>query len=462
MKKVFKRVWIAAAVMVTAFAAGALSSCTYDEDPEDKLDKQGYSYRVTYDANGGTFGSNTTRTYALVKENSLTPAPGYVDADTQASVKKPTRRNYEMIGEAEDDNDDDVNDEAMQTMSWFVAKTDENGNIVYEGEGDNKVPVLVSNEPWNFMKDRVTEDVTLVAMWKEVYRFSICLVDTDEKGEKKTKEVRRFDVQPGDTIVERLYKKDKGQTELIRRPDYINFKVTNYTLLDFYLDEAFATLLPVDYAHPGTRQVEEEVENPETGEKEMVTLPTNTVTIYIQYLAGKYEFITNNNTPTLTEESNWYFLEHTDFKGKEMTALSNFKGTIYGNGYAMKNFVVKATLTKPSATMAFYSMFGNMNGIVENLTMQNATLKATTPYGGKVLGEHKVSFIANTFGEKASMKNVTLQDCQILKTNVSADTMIDCEHNGGLWWTAPADGQTTNITVKIGDGVVDAISVVTE
>jgi hypothetical protein len=78
-----------------------------------------------------------------------------------------------------------------------------------------------------------------------------------------------------------------------------------------------------------------------------------------------------------------------------------------------------------------------------------------------VPGEHKVSFFAEKFGEKGVMKKVTLQDCRLVKSNVSADTIVDFADNG-LWWITPAEGKATDITIKTGDGVVDAIPVVSE
>ena len=185
MKKLFRRVLIAAAVMVSALAAGTLTACANGTLEEQKK-AEGYTYTVTYDANGGTFGSNSTRTYALVKPNSPTPAPGYVDGKTQASVKVPTRSDYELVGEAADDNDDDKNDEALLSKSWFIALTDEEGNVVYEGEGEDRAPVLLSETPWDFVKDKVTSDITLVAQWTQKLNFSLCIAEVDAETNQTT------------------------------------------------------------------------------------------------------------------------------------------------------------------------------------------------------------------------------------------------------------------------------------
>ena len=461
MKKVFKRVLLAATVMVVSLTAGIFASCSYGADPEETKKNQGYSCCVTYDANGGTFGSNSTRTYALVKENSLTPAPGYVDGKTQGSVKVPTRRNYQLVGEAKDDNDDDKNEEAILSKSWFLAQTDENGNVVYEGEGEDRTPVLLSNEPWDFAKNKVTEDITLVAKWSEVFRFSICLTETNAAGEKTEKELRSYTVEPGDTIVDKLYKVE-GDT-LVRRADYVGIKVTNYTILDFYLDESLTTVLDTAYAHPGRREVTETQIDPETNEETTVMVTTNTVKIYVQYLSGKYDLVSQKNVQTLTESSLWYVVEDVDFSGKTWDALGSFTGKIYGNGFTLKNITVTSTVMKPATGKAYkaHSIFGKMGGLIDNVTLENVTFEVKTSFGTNVPGEQRVNFIAYNFTENGKMQNVTLQDCRIVLGDYACyESQVGT--NGGWWWDAPSATQLENVEFKQGETAVETIQIVTE
>ena len=462
MKKVLKRVLVAASVMVVTLAAGVFTACSI-RDPEGQKKQQGYSYCVTYDANGGSFGSGATKTYALVKENSLTPAPGYVDGNTQASVKAPTRRDYQLVNEAKSDGDDETNDEAILSKSWFLAKTDAEGNIVYEGEGENRQPVLLSNEPWDFTKNRVTGDITLVAKWSEVFRFAICIVDTNADGERVEQQFRTFTVEPGDSIADKLYKKEGS--EIVRRADKIRISQTGYTLLDFYLDEGYTTLLPTDYVHPGRREVEVTQPNPETGVEETVTVQTNTVTVYVKYLKGKYDLITQDNVKSLTGASKWYLLEDVDLTGKTWEAVSRFNGEILGNGFALKNVTVTSKAVKTNNYKA-HSIFGTMNGNVENVTFENVTMQVYTDYGASVIGEQRVNFFAYSFTEEGSMKNVTAEDCKIVLKVVgdggSSLFAWQTGTNGGLWWTAPNATQSSGVTVKENGGVVTSISVVQE
>lgn len=468
MKKTLKRVLIASTVMVTALTAGLLTACAAGSDPEANKKKEGYSCTVTYDANGGTFGSNSARTYALVKENSLTPAPGYVDGKTQASVKVPTRRDHQLVGEAKSDGDEETNDEAILTKSWFLAKTDEEGNVVYEGEGEERAPVLLSEDPWNFTTDRVTGDITLVAVWKEVFRFSICYVEKAEDGTMVEKEYRSFTVEPGDKIVPKLYKKKDG--ELVRRADYISATISNNTCLDFYLDAEFKTYLENDYVHPGHRNIEVTEKN-EQGEDVTTTVATNTVTVYAKYLPGRYQFISNDNIRSLTGADKWYFVEDVDMTGKEFESVSKFTGDIWGNGFTMKNLTVTSKVTKPGAGQSYkaHSIFGEMDGTVKDLTFENVTMKVATAYGTEIPGEQRINFIAYKFGKNGLLSNVTLQDCKIV-----ADVLDDSANRlftyltgegsaaNGLWWEAPAKAQLVNFTMKANDAVVENIQVVEE
>ena len=311
------------------------------------------------------------------------------------------------------------------------------------------------------MKDKVTSDITLVAQWTETLRFSLCLAETDEEtNETVLKEIRSYTVKKGDTIVDKLYNKESG--EIVRRADKIKFQPTGYTLLDFYLDENYQTLLNTDYTHPGKYVVGTET-NPETGET--TEIKSTTVTIYAKFLKGRFDFITVKNKKSLTSVSNWYLLEDVDYTGEDAwMPASEFKGTIYGNGYTLKNVEVKSVAKKTNNYQA-HSIFGKVSGLVENLTLENVTMEVYTNYGATVVGDQRTTFLAYEFTEKGSMKGVTLEDCKlVLKTMKNGEptlfTALTGEY-GGLWWTAPADGQA-DVTIKENDEIVNAIKIVQE
>ena len=445
MNKLLKKILILATGMVVSLTAGVFASCSYGLDQEEKKKQEGYTCTVTYDANGGAFGgSGATRTYALVKENSPAPAPGYVDATTQASVKVPTRRDYQLVGETKAANDDEKNAAAMASKSWFLAQTDEKGNVVYEGEGENRTPVLLRAEPWDFIKDKVQEDITLVAKWTKVYRYIICLTETVEENgvaTEKEKEIRTYSVQPGATIADKLY--NKNGNELVRREDYVRLTATGYTILDFYMDAELTQPMPMDITHPGTVD------------------GNNDVKIYAKYLKGKFDIISNANIRPLTGVSNWYLVEDVDLSNTEWTMQSNFTGKIYGNGFAFKNATIVSNAMKPNGAYKQHSIFGNMNGLVENVTFENFTISVQTQYGATgILGEQRLAFLAYEVGAKGAFTNVTVKDCELIRKNESYYTSTTGDVTG-LFYVTPA-AEKTQITIMEADATVQSIKIVTE
>ena len=266
----------------------------------------------------------------------------------------------------------------------------------------------------------------------------------------------------GTKIWKRLYDKDKESGNIVRRADYIRVKVSNYTLLDFYMDEDLTTPLDLNYQHPGRRNVEVTEINPETNQEETTTISTNSVTLYVKYLAGKYDLISNKNIKTLTEASKWYLLEDVDLSEKSWSALSKFNGVIYGNGFALKNLTMTSIAVKPTGANMYkeHSIFGKFGGVIENLTFENVTFNVKTSYGTSVPGEQRVNFFAYEFAEKGSLSNVTIKDSCILLSHASCYQYQISE--SGLWWTAPAATQIENVTLQKNGASVETIDIVTE
>ena len=462
MNKLFKRILVLAVVATMALVTGVLASCTYGLNQEEKKRKEGYNCCVTYDANGGTYGSGSSLTYALVKENSLAPAPGYVDANTQASVKVPTRRNYQLVNETKASSDDEKNTAAIASKSWFQAKTDNKGNVIYEGEGENKTPVLLTGEPWNFAKDKVTEDITLVAKWTKVYRFVLCLTEqVEQNGTIVTteKEIRSYTVNPGGTIADKLY--DKKDGALFRRPDYIRPTLSNYTFLDFYMDAGLTEQMSMDLVHPGTYTQEITTIDPETNEQVTETVETNDVKIYVKYISGRFEFISTENVKPLTSASRWYLLEDVDLTGTTWDAQDSFKGTIYGNGYTIKNVTVNSIAEKKDDYKA-HSIFGKVSGLVKDLALENITLNVgISEFAQTVMGEQRVGFLAYQISSDGKFENVTLRDCRIVRKpegvyNIFINYDAPC---CALYYVAPTAQQSSVTILQTGVDNPTAIKV---
>ena len=437
------------------------SACGKNMSQEEIKNAEGFIHCITYDANGGFYGSNIYKTYALVKENSLAPAPGYVDVKTQASIALPTRPNYELLDFSYNESSTDVelkNQQAIKSTCWYVAQTDENGNVVLDENGN---PVLKSDKPWNFATDRVNSDITLVPLWQEVYKFIVCVSDVDKEGKPTEVVLRTYKVKPGDTIAEKLYNKENG--EFIDRADYIKISNMSYTLIDFYMDKELTNDFSFDLVHPGSREIDQTVEDEKTGETITQKVKTNDVKIYAKYLHGKFELLTQKKVSSkplhLSENSKWYLLEDIDLmqynfitQSNEKTqwdALSKFNGEIYGNGYSLSNFTVTTNAMKPVGAYTAHSVFGEIHGKIKDITFKNCELNVeASAYAENVIGEQRIALIAYSVGAQGEVNNVTAEDCAINLVNGSKFQSSINQQNGALFYEITAQNVTYTVIVN--------------
>lgn len=409
--KFYKKLAIIALLATTAIITAVFGACNVSVEEQKK--EEGFIHTVTYNANGGNFTETTNTTYTLVQDNSLTAVPGFVDKN-RVEIKVPYRTGYQLVGENKEN--------VYLSQSWYVAETDANGNIVYEGEGEARTAKLASTTPWNFLTDKVTKDITLVAVWQKVYKFVICYYDGETE-----EEFSSYIVNPGDTIIDKLYAFDNG--EFVRRPDYIRYFKNGYTPINFYTDKELTQEVAEDFAHPGKVVVD--------GQE------INDVKIYVDALKGRYEFITQDNVKTLNSNANWYLLEDIDLTEKEWTGLSNFNGNIYGNGYTISNLKVSSTAKKPSGNYNKYSIFGTIKGVIKDLTFKNVSYTLNGSEFASILGEQRVSFFGYEIDD-GTVENVVLEDCSF---NINfSDSIVEVynEDAGYIWYNAP---QNQNISI---------------
>jgi len=376
-KKVLKKILIAAAFMLLTFTAGLLCACSYGPSREDDVISQGYTCRVIYDANGGKFGEDAQTVEILAKPGSMIPFTGYT-----GDFKDPTREKYTFGG-------------------WYVAQTDEEGNIIYEETEGGKTPVL-SDSKWDFKKDKVTGDITLLAKWQRDYNFIIVATETDENGNEVEEDISVYQTQPGNTIAGKLYDSDVLYGEKERRPDRIKVTYNGITILEFYLDKELTQELPLDTVHPGGEIYD--------------------FKIYIKYLKGNYTFVSQESLSKVSfaDNSSWYLLEDVDFSNREWIPAKEFTGSIYGNNHTISGVKIRSQAQKPSAGADFVShaIFGKMNGHVENLTFKDITFSVwASAFLSQSIGAQKISFLAAEFGENGLFSGVNLENCKIELVN---------------------------------------------
>lgn len=201
-------------------------------------------------------------------------------------------------------------------------------------------------QPWDFANERVNQDITLYAKWREaiIYRYVLCLVvDGDEK------EVISFSVQQGDKF-------DGGDRySRLGRYDECNGALKGYskTLRAYYSDKDLTTEWDPEFTHPG-------------GET------STDIKIYADTVDGNnWRFVKDYDTlkKALEGSENIYLEDDVDCNGEEVpfTRLGVFNRTLQGNGHAISNFAVG----KASTSSDLYPSFAILGKLGSNAKVLN-------------------------------------------------------------------------------------------
>lgn len=358
-------------VIIAVVFATLLTSCG-GNSAFDKIKDEGYNIRVVFDANGGKFNEESQR-FTYVKENSYICEPG----ENSTILSKVSKDGYTLVG-------------------WFVAEEiDEDGNPLKDENGN----VLVSDKAWDFKNDVVTTDITLVAMWEINYRFVLHYVYQDPITSELTLDLENV---KNEVLTTGYQVKDVFGNE-----EKITLKNTTY--LGLYKDEKCTEAIGFDYTHQFSEL------NPDED-------------IYVKCFNKKFIYAYSaTDFAKMSSSSNYILMNDIDFKDFDAKVLSNFSGTIIGNGYAMKNLSVKYGDSKNS--LGSFGLFGELkNATLMDVNFENCNvtvefLSAARPSLMKGLG-----LLAGNI-EGSYVKNVNCINCtvQLIKSALAVNINIDAE-----------------------------------
>ncbi len=356
------------------------TGCGTEATPYETNDAENYTVSVKYDANGGSF---TTNTSVIVDSYNISDMDKNANGNVELALLTP-------------DNSLRGNDAFTAVNNgYFLAGWYKNRTEISNNDGK---AVYSYSEKWDFEKGRLEIDpsktysstepvVTLYAAWVPLFEIQFYSVGSDEMLSSIT-----FDPTNASEIKIPDWNKETGLMEMYRFP-----KKTGYTF-----DKVF-------YDKEGTKPLETEtVEHTGVVDYETGTAKDSVMKLYIQWTEGEWYHIytAEQFSENANVNGNYEIFADLDFEGEIWpTAFiyGNFNGTINGNGYTMKNIsVVQTNNSKVNA-----GLFGNMaeTAKISDLTFQDVTV--TIKAGTRVTGT-RYGLFAGTISEKAQIEGVKI------------------------------------------------------
>ena len=366
-------------LMLMLFAAG----CSETETPYQINDAQNFTVSVKYDANGGTF---TTNTSVIVDSYNVADLKTNSDGKAQVALVAPesTVRGKNAFTA--------VNN-GYFLAGWYAERTE-------NGTDANGNPQYIYGGKWDFETDRLAVDpngsytsaqpeLTLYAAWVPLFEVRFHDLATGETLDSYT-----FNPMNAEDILLPQWNEKTGAIEMHAFP-----KRSGYTYAAAYYDAAGKQAVSTEMlTHPGAV-------NADTGTAENPVLD-----VYVEWMEGEWYHIYNVEQflDNASVKGSYVLHADLDFDGEIWpTALmyGTFGGTIQGNGHTISNVAIEQT--NNSKTNA--GLFGSLTEttVITDLHLQNVTvtIKSGTRMAGTSYG-----LLAGTISDKATLTDVTIAD----------------------------------------------------
>ncbi len=371
---------------IAVFAAG----CGETDTPYAINDAESYTLSVKYDANGGTF---TTNTSVIVDSYDLTQIGTGNDGMKQIALLSPD-------DQARGNNAFEAVNNGYFLAGWYTQRTessvDADGNPKYEYSGK-----------WDFAKDRLSVDpaktytsaepeLTLYAAWIPIFEIEYYVLDTGELlGTASYNPAQEKDIKLPQ------WNAETGRLDMNDIP-----KRENYTYEGVYLDAK------------GLQGVETETMNHTAiVNYENATAENTTMKLYIDWTEGEWYHIYNVDQFLDNASLNGCYVIHEDldFTGKiwpTVMMYGTFNGTFQGNGHTFSNI----ELAQTNNSKNYAGLFGQLSemAVVSDLTFKNVTF--TVKSGTRVAGT-AYGLLAGAISEKTTLKNL-----HILESTLQIDS----------------------------------------
>ena len=375
-------------VLLVAMAIFAVG-CGEQETPYQLNDKENYTVSVKYDANGGTF---TTNTSVIVDSYNLSELNTNGDQAQIALIAPDSEARGKSAFTA-------INN-GYFLAGWYAqreeAGKDAQGNTLY-----------TYGDKWDFEKDKLEVDpngtytsqepvLTLYAAWVPLFQIEYYALGSNELLSSVT-----FNPGEESEITLPQWNQETGAIKMNSVPER-----DGYTYEGIYLDaEGTLKVETATLAHSGSVDYD-------TGAAQNATMK-----LYVDWKEGEWYHIYTAQQFVSNASLTGNYVIHADLDFAEeiwptVMMYGSFAGTIEGNGHTFKNISVEQT----NNSKLNAGLFGQLTetAALQDLTIENATvtIKSGTRMNGTTYG-----LLAGTISEGASFTNV-----QILTSALQIDS----------------------------------------
>ncbi len=358
-----------------------LSGCGAEPTPYEKNDQEGYTVSVKFDANGGTFTTNSS-----VIMDSFNPANLQKNGEGMAEIAllspdDPLRGNDSF----------EASRPGYFLAGWYAVRTEgSDGTYSYGEKWDFDSNLLTVDT--NVTHSSATPVLTLYAAW--IPRFEIQFCD------KETGEVlKTLDFDPiTEKVASPAWNTETGTLEMAKFPTR-----SGYTFTAAYYDDGFTKVLDTEtVVHPG-------VVDYATG-----TAINPVLKLYVEYTEGEWYRIYTADQLADNANLNGHYeicadLDFADAIWPTVFMYGNFSGEIKGNGHTVKN----VTFAQTNNSKANAGLFGQLTekASITDLTFENVSF--TIQAGTRVAGTN-YGLLAGTVSGEAVLDGVKILKSALL------------------------------------------------
>ncbi len=373
--------------------AFTLTACKTRDNPYLKNEDDGYTVSVRYDANGGSFATNTS-----VIVDSYNP-------DNFPSGKLPLIAPESSV---RGDKAQVARNNGFILAGWYTERTpildgqgnhlDYNGNIATE---TGMTPAYTFSGHWDFANDKLDvsslsdDSITLYAAWVPEFYFEFYDITTGEK-------LGDLIANVGEEITLPALNTATGRVDNNSLP-----QLFGKTYNKVYTDSEGKNEVSGIITHSGSINLDD------------ATSSGATMKLYIELLEGEWYWITSADQliAAANPAAHYVITEDLDFEGKSWPFSGNFSGIIEGNNHKISNISIKQS---SQGNLAGIFKTVSKSAVISDVTFKNATLEIKAGYSKAGIS---YGLFAGKIEEGASITGVSVTGLMIFSSDAYNGSM---------------------------------------